>query len=220
MKPKEFSASPSLLALLAAMLLVSVPLSAQSVAYADKQLASCVAAAVERANVGSPEELISLTCNGLKIDSVAGIETLIGLESLSLFGNRLKQIDVRALVGLKALNVANNQLEQIELANNPALETLYLFGNALTSLNLQSNPALKKVKAENNEILNVVFPESTTLKKVYLFDNKMEDIQIDSLKVLRFLDVRSNPMPDEVYDYLDEFSGVKASHDGNTEEWR
>ena len=48
----------------------------------------------------------------------------------------------------------------------------------------------------------------------------MISIHIDHLEHLNFLDVRSNPMPDEVYDYLDSFKGLKASHDGNTDDWR
>ncbi|MFK7977429.1 MAG: leucine-rich repeat domain-containing protein, partial [Halioglobus sp.] len=186
----------------------------------DEQLAECVAAVMQQAKVNSASELVSLTCNGSDIKSAEGIGEFTSLETLSLFGNQIAQIDVSALTNLKTLNLANNRLEQIDVMNNQSLEVLYLFGNALKGLNLESNALLKKVKAEKNQILGVVFPESLILQKVYLFDNKMEDIKIDSLKGLRFLDVRSNPMPDEVYDYLDEFSGVKASHDGNTEEWR
>lgn len=216
MAAKKFVTGAALVALVT--LLAAQP--AKSVEFADEQLAACVAKAVEQASVGSAADLVSLTCNGSDIKNAAGIDTLTGLQTLSLFGNGLTQIDLGALVHLKTLNLANNRLTQIDLANNSMLESLYLFGNSLTALNLESNRALKKVKAEKNRIVSVVFPESVTLQKVYLFDNKMEDIKIDSLKALRFLDVRSNPMPDEVYDYLDEFSGVKASHDGNTEEWR
>lgn len=197
-----------------------MPAMAQPAEFADEELAACVTAAVQQANIDSPAALVSLTCNGMGIEDATGISALTGLQTLSLFGNRLAQIDTSALVELKILNLANNRLKQVDLANNTQLQTLYLFGNALTGLNLESNRTLKKLKAEKNKILKVVFPQSTTLQKVYLFNNEMEDIKIDSLKSLKFIDVRSNPMPDEVYDYLDGFSGVRASHDGNTEEWR
>ncbi len=48
----------------------------------------------------------------------------------------------------------------------------------------------------------------------------MGDIKVDRLTGLRFIDVRSNPEPDPVYDYLAAFDGVKVSHDGNTEDWK
>jgi Leucine-rich repeat (LRR) protein len=189
-------------------------------AFADPRLAACVAAALEKAQVGSLAELATLTCNAMKISDASGLGQLRALKNLSLFGNALTRADVSALTGLETLNLANNRLASIDLSSNAELKTLYLFGNRLEALDLSANPAIEKLKAEKNRILEVRFAAPAALQKVYLFDNKMEDIKIDSLPKLRFIDVRSNPMPDEVYDYLDEFDGVKASHDGNTEEWR
>ncbi|MFK7733841.1 MAG: hypothetical protein AB8B48_19630 [Pseudomonadales bacterium] len=137
---------------------------------------------------------------------------------------RVAEVVITSVAACVKMNLGNssNQVsaELEDACLTPVRRFDCAFGNALKGLNLEANGLLKKVNAEKNKILNVAFPESTTRHKLYLFDNKMEDIKIDSLKALRFLDVRSNPMPDEVYDYLDEFCGVKASHDGNTEEWR
>lgn len=185
----------------------------------DAGLAACVAAATEARKLASAEELTTLTCNAMNISDATGIGTLTKLTELSLFGNRLGTIDLRGLHALESLNLANNTLSEIDVSGKAALRTLYLFGNRLSQLDLRETPKLVKLRAEKNQLLEVLFGRMPALEKVYLFDNKMEDIRIDTLTGLRFIDVRSNPMPDEVYDYLDEFSGVKASHDGNTEDW-
>lgn len=199
--------------------LLAGTVSANDAQFPDAKLHACVTAAVESANVTSAQALVSLTCNAKGITDATGIGQLPNLERLSLFGNQLGAIDLRGLAALKELNLANNALMQVDLSGNPSLEVLYLFGNRLEALDLRASPALVKIKAEKNQLLDVRFTQMPALEKVYLFDNKMQDINIDGLSALRFIDVRSNPMPDEVYDYLDAFTGVKASHDGNTEDW-
>lgn len=79
---------------------------------------------------------------------------------------------------------------------------------------------LTKIRAKANRLERIDLTGLTSAERIYLFDNELTTIEIDGLDRLRFLDVRSNPMPDEVYDYLDGFGGLKASHDGNTEDWK
>ncbi len=188
--------------------------------FPDPALAACIAEATQTGNLAGAQELTALTCNAMNIGDATGIGALTRLRELSLFGNRLRTIDLGGLQGLESLNLANNSLTEIDVSGKPALKTLYLFGNRLGKLDLRETPGLVKLRAEKNQLLEVLFGRMPALEKVYLFDNRMEDIRIDTLTGLRFIDVRSNPMPDEVYDYLDEFSGVKASHDGNTEDWQ
>lgn len=188
--------------------------------FSDPKLSLCVTKALQKAGVTSVVELSALTCNAQGISDAAGINSLTGLQRLSLFGNRLTSIDLSGFEKLENLNLANNALAEIDLSGTKAIQTLYLFGNQLKQLDLEGLEQLVKLKAEKNKILNVKFAGKSALEKVYLFNNEMEDIQIDTLSALKFIDVRSNPMPDKVYDYLDTFSGVKASHDGNTEDWK
>lgn len=200
--------------------LSGVSWAAEPVHFPDKRFAACVTSAINKEAVSSAQDLTRLTCNAQGISEVSGIKHLRNLTRLSLFGNRLTSIDLSGLNNLEVLNLANNNLTDINLEPAPALKTLYLFGNQLQHLNLEKQRALVKLKAEKNKLLAVTFANGSPLQKVYLFNNEMVDIKIDSLSALKFLDVRSNPMPDEVYDYLDEFRGVKASHDGNTEDWK
>lgn len=188
--------------------------------FLDLKLSDCVNKALEKAGGISAVDLTTLTCNAKGISDATGINSLLNLERLSLFGNRLKTIDLSGLDGLENLNLANNALAEIDLSGTKSIKTLYLFGNRLVQLNLEGLEQLVKLKAEKNKLLAVQFARKSALEKVYLFNNEMVDIEIDTLPALKFIDVRSNPMPDEVYDYLDKFDGVKASHDGNTEDWK
>ncbi len=191
-----------------------------SVHFPDPKLSSCVTQALQKAGGIPANELTSLTCNAMGISNAAGVNGLVKLKRLSLFGNKLKSIDLSGLTGLENLNLANNALTDIDLSDTKSISTLYLFGNRLVQLNLTELKQLVKLKAEKNQLLTVEFARESALEKVYLFNNEMVDIVINTLPKLKFIDVRSNPMPDEVYDYLDTFNGVKASHDGNTEDWK
>lgn len=208
------------------IILVSIVLSTSAWAelepshFVDPKLSDCVKKALQKAGGISAVELTTLTCNAKGISDATGINSLLKLQRLSLFGNRLKTIDLSGLNGLENLNLANNALAKIDLSSTKAIKTLYLFGNRLEQLSLEGLEQLVKLKAEKNKLLTVQFAHKSALEKVYLFNNEMVDIEIDTLPALKFIDVRSNPMPDEVYDYLDTFHGVKASHDGNTEDWK
>ena len=193
---------------------------AKAADFPDPNLAACVVEAMKSEGVTTPRDLTRLSCNARSIDNATGIETLSSLVELSLFGNRLATVSLDNLLQLETLNLADNLLGKIDVSQNTELLKLYLFRNLLTTLDLRGAPKLKKLRAENNRLEVVTFGQMPALEKVYLFDNRMEVINIDNLTGLRSIDVRANPMPDEVYDYLDSFSGVKASHDGNTEEWR
>jgi protein phosphatase 1 regulatory subunit 7 len=58
------------------------------------------------------------------------------------------------------------------------------------------------------------------LETGYFFDNQLEDLQITGLEKLTFLDVKQNPMPDELYDFYDKQEGIVISHDGNADDWQ
>ena len=209
-----------LIVVAAALSMSNGRLFAKTADFPDPNLAACVVEAMKAEGVATPRDLTRLSCNARKIETATGIETLSSLVELSLFGNRLATINLNNLPHLATLNLADNLLRKVDVSQNAELLKLYLFRNRLTTLDLGRASKLQKLRAENNRLEVVTFGQMPALKKVYLFDNRMEDINIDNLTGLRSIDVRANPMPDEIYDYLDSFSGVKASHDGNTEEWR
>ena len=100
------------------------------------------------------------------------------------------------------------------------LEKLYLFKNQLATLDMSGLSALHTVRMMQNQLKTLDISALKNLKTGYFFDNKLTDLQISGLDKIEFLDVRQNPMPDELYDFYDEQDGVVISHDGNADDWK
>lgn len=100
------------------------------------------------------------------------------------------------------------------------MEEVFAFSNKLTSFELDNLPKLKQIKANSNQLTQFSYKALPELEKIYLFDNLMEMIDIYNLPSMRYMDVRQNPMPDELYEKMDALSGVTILHDGNAEDWQ
>jgi Leucine-rich repeat (LRR) protein len=109
------------------------------------------------------------------------------------------------LTTLKCHSKKIEQLDGLEQFKN--LTSLSLFNNKIETANVS---ALSKLST-----LNIA-----KLESAHLFDNQMEDLDIVPLVNLTFMDVKQNPMPDELYDFFDEQEGVVISHDGNADDWK
>ncbi|MFM9745554.1 hypothetical protein ACKI2C_49220, partial [Streptomyces brasiliscabiei] len=68
--------------------------------------------------------------------------------------------------------------------------------------------ALHTVRMMQNKLTKLDISPLTQLKMGYFFDNQLTDLQITGLNELEFLDVRQNPMSDELYDFYDQQAGV------------
>jgi len=71
-----------------------------------------------------------------------------------------------------------------------------------------------------NQLNKLEISPLQSLVESYLWDNQLEDLQITGLDKLEFLDVKQNPMPDELYDFYDQHTGITISHDGNADDWK
>jgi Leucine-rich repeat (LRR) protein len=190
------------------------------IAIEDIALRTCIEQLMEKEGVSLPEQLTNLKCHHKSIKSVSGIEQFANLESLSLFGNSIAKADLTSLKSLKHLNLAKNQLTNIQINGLKHLETLYLFKNKLSTINFDGVLSLIKMRIMQNELNQLDISPLQSLTEAYLWDNQLEDLQIKGLQNLEFLDVKQNPMPDELYDFYDQQSGITISHDGNADDWK
>lgn len=186
----------------------------------DPSLQICISKAMLKAQLTEAHALRKLKCHNKAINNVAGIEHFTGLEHLSLFGNEIRNADLRKLKNLKHINLAKNQLNQLKITGLSQLEALYLFKNELTSISFEGLGALQKMRIMQNKLNKLDISPLTSLEEAYLWDNQLEDLQITGLGKLVFLDVKQNPMPDELYDFFDEQEGITISHDGNADDWK
>lgn len=186
----------------------------------DPALNACIQSALSKQGASDLEQINTLKCHNKGIESLDGIEQLVNLESLSLFNNQISQADLTQLKRLEMLNLANNDLVRLKLEGLNELKTLFLFKNKLTTLNMQGLVSLQKLRMMQNRLSTLDISPLVSLKEAHLFDNQLEDLQITGLGELEFLDVKQNPMPDELYDFYDEQTGIVISHDGNADDWQ
>lgn len=190
------------------------------ISWTDKNLQSCVEQQAQEHGWQDVSEVTELQCHNTGIESADELQLFTGLTQLSLFNNNLTKLDLRPLKKLQLLNLANNDLTELQIVGLNQLETLYLFRNKLRTLDLSGLTAVKKIRLMQNRLTKLDITPLTSLETGYLFDNKLEDLQITGLNKLTFLDVRQNPMPDELYDFYDEQQGIMISHDGNADDWQ
>ena len=187
----------------------------------DSSLQACLQNLVDENKWTHINDIIKIKCHSQDIQSMRGLEQFINLESLSLYNNQLKQLDIdlKLFKNLKELNLARNNLSQLTITDLSKLNKLYVFDNHLTDLTLSNLVELQTFKANNNNIEHFAYSNMPKLEKVYIFNNELETIDIYNLPSLHYLDCRQNPMPDSLYDEMDKIDDITFLHDGNAEDW-
>lgn len=185
----------------------------------DQNLDDCLKKIGKKNQWSSPLEFTEIVCHNKGIVSLEGLEAYSHIEKLSLHKNKIQAFDGASFKELKVLNLGRNRLEGLTLDQMPNLIEVYIFNNNLKNLTLTNLPTLQRFKANSNVIQTFTYRNLPVLKKVYLFDNEMEHIDIYSLPSMKYMDVRQNPMPDELYEKMDQMKGVTILHDGNADDW-
>ncbi|GLX78339.1 hypothetical protein tinsulaeT_16790 [Thalassotalea insulae] len=200
--------------------LVSAEVIIKDIKFKDPAFAACVHQTAEKNNWHSAYDVTRLKCHSMEITNAQEVTQFSNLTYLSLYNNALSNLDLTSLNNLMELNLANNQLEQLKIQGLSHLQKLFLFRNRLKTINLQGLNELHTIRLMQNRLTTLDITPLLKLKTGYFFDNKLEDLSITGLKQLEFLDVRQNPMPDELYDFYDKQEGIVISHDGNADDWK
>jgi hypothetical protein len=190
------------------------------VEFEDEQLAKCVMQSAEKQGWTEVTHVTAIKCHKADIKSAQVLDKFTALQSLSLYNNDIVSLDLTSLTDLQSLNLANNKLRDLKITGLTNLETLFLFKNKLKTLDLTGLVSVKKVRLMQNKLTRLNITPMLALETGYFFDNQLEDLQITGLVNLSFLDVKQNPMPDELYDFYDEQEGIVISHDGNADDWQ
>ena len=134
-----------------------------------------------------------LNINNSNIQSVAGIESFVNLESLSLPGNLIETIDVSKLVKLKQLNLEGNKLSNLDVAALINLTDLSCSRNTLTTINVLNLSNLTYLSCENNTLTDIKINGLSGLKNVYCRYNNLSTINLSGLSSLIVLATDHNP---------------------------
>ncbi|GAA6135612.1 hypothetical protein NBRC116188_24020 [Oceaniserpentilla sp. 4NH20-0058] len=203
------------------LLLLSMKANSLELAVKDRFLQGCLETLAKDHGWVQLKDVTAIKCHSLDIQSLAGLEQFTGLESLSLYNNRIVKLDVdfATLKHLTHLNLARNHLKTVNISGLLKLKKLYLFDNQLTNVTLSQLPELTEMKANNNKIQRFIYQGTPKLEKIYIFNNQLETVDIHHLPSLHYMDCRQNPMPDTLYDEMDKQENVSYLHDGNAEDW-
>lgn len=188
--------------------------------WADQSLGQCVLKQAANNDWQTVEQVTALKCHKAGVEIVQDLSKFTQLQRLSLYNNKIENADLTELTQLKTLNLASNKLRTLNITGLGKLETLFLFKNKLTRLDLSGLSSVKKLRLMQNNLVELDITPLQSLETGYFFDNQLEDLQITGLDKLTFLDVKQNPMPDELYDFYDKQQGIVISHDGNADDWQ
>lgn len=171
--------------------------------FEDPDLESVVRKAINKP-IGSitredVEDLTHLNASVTSIQSLKGIENLLGLSWLDLSVTDTTAIsELASLTKLTYLNLDSNQIVDIHaLGKLVQLSELRLNNNKIndvTSLSWLANKNLLKADLANNQITNVTALKNlTTLQTLNLGNNQITDITpLGSLRLIRELDLSAN----------------------------
>lgn len=125
------------------------------------------------------DAVTDITCRGLNISSLEGINAFSNLLTLDCSGNKLTSLNLTS-AKLTVVCCNDNRLSAINVSVCSALEWLYCPGNALIELDLRNNLSLTVLDCTEN----------AGLKKVYLKRNvhDMDMIRKDSHTTVEFID--------------------------------
>ena len=132
-----------------------------------------------------------------KIENIESLRELINLTSLNLGNNKIENIEpLRGLINLTSLNLENNKIENIEpLRGLINLITLALVNNKIENVEpLRELTSLTDLNLISNKIENIEpLRNLTNLQKLYLSSNKIENLEpLRGLTSLRYLSLGNN----------------------------
>ncbi|BDD09492.1 hypothetical protein FUAX_19240 [Fulvitalea axinellae] len=152
---------------------------------------------------------------GNSIKDLAGIEGFVNLDTLSVTGNFIDEIDfshnkkliklnldgnnllsVKGLGELKSLrwlNVSYNDLTELKI-DNPELEEIYVRDNQLEELDVSGSQKLKAIYAVSNKISALDLSANTQLETIILSDNKLESVSLEKNIGVKTLYISSNSL--------------------------
>ena len=133
------------------------------------------------------------------IISVHGLEMFRSLSKLSLPGQNIGALDLRANGDLVELNCDSNPLTSINLTGCPKLRNLYCQGAGLKEIDLSGCPDLSEVYLYNNGLRSLDCSTNSKIRTLDCSENALEGVlDLSGCTALASLDCSGNPGLSEV----------------------
>ncbi|MGR5410048.1 hypothetical protein [Vibrio sp. PNB22_8_1] len=154
-----------------------------SLEFADQNLHKCVMAEAENRDLTYAEEIYTLNCSELGINTIDGIEQLTELSSLDLINNNLQQLDLSKNSELWYVDAQQNEIYSVTLPHSNQLQFLTLTENALQTIDISSSPNLERLTLANNKLSSITWGND---------HSAMTHLDIDMI-LIRTLDLSLTP---------------------------
>ena len=126
------------------------------------------------------EKVTFMDCSGLEIESLAGLEYFVSLDTLLCANNQLIELLMSGNSRLKVLDCNSNKLVNMDISSLIALEILICQDNELTGLDLSNNVALKFVDCSGNRLTGLNMSNNTQLTELNCMNNELATLEIGS----------------------------------------
>jgi uncharacterized protein YjbI with pentapeptide repeats len=173
----------------------------QNVVFKDQNLKTCITNTLpgKPANVTiqTASQIRQVTCPGLGISDLTGLEKFTNLIKLDLTANKLVQFSL-PLTTIQTLKLGNNQLTTLDLSKLGSLVNLDASSNQLTNIGFSANAAPSILDVSNNQLASFDLPIQTSLVYADLSNNKLTNVldnfqtSLSNLIGLSYLDLSHN----------------------------
>ncbi|MCL6294064.1 leucine-rich repeat domain-containing protein [Jejuia spongiicola] len=135
-----------------------------------------------------------LNVDNLDINDLTGIEGFVDLKKLSAAQNSITQIDLKYNKLLDTLILFANNIKSIDLSNNPELLKVNIESNELTTLMGMSNTTkLKRLDASFNYLKEFSINHEA-IEVLYISDNDLESFDVEGAVNLKNIFLKTNKL--------------------------
>lgn len=120
----------------------------------------------------------TISCTGLNITDLTGIESFTALTHLDCYDNQLTSLNVSQNTALTTLYFDNNLITSIDVTQNVALTKLGFGNNQLTSINLAQNTALTKLICNKNQLTSLDLSNNAVLATLGCYQNQLTSLNL------------------------------------------
>ncbi|MCD0469580.1 T9SS type A sorting domain-containing protein [Flavobacterium sp. JAS] len=132
-------------------------------------------------------KVTSLNISNSSITDLTGIQDFAALTSLTMYFNKLTNVNISKNTALIKLDLSWNSLSTLDVSNNPSLYELNCGSNNLTTLDLSKNINLTRLECSQNKLSTLDLSNNTKLTVLSCVSNKFTTVDISkNLDLLAF----------------------------------
>ena len=140
------------------------------------------------------EKVSYLDLTGLSMESLAGIEAFVNLDTLICYETGISEMDLSENMALIFLSCGLNKISSLNVTNNTKLTFLSCYDNQLTGLDVSNNTALTRFDCNRNQLSTLDVTSNSALRELSIADNQLTSLDVSNNTDLLRLDINRNQL--------------------------